>query len=57
MNSEKAAADSKKGWFEFITHKKPQIYDKRISCHKMTDADVMSKFIDLKHLGKVSNLI
>ena len=42
MNSEKGAADSKKGWFEFITHKTPHIYDKLISFHEMTDADVMS---------------
>ena len=42
MNSEKAAADSKKGLLEFITHKKPHIYDKLISFHEMTDADVMS---------------
>ena len=43
------AANSKKGWFEFITHKKPRICDEFISFHEMTDADVMSKIIDSKY--------
>ena len=51
------AADPKKGWFEFITHKKPHIYDEFISFHEMTDADAMSKIIDSKYLAKVSNVI
>ena len=51
------AADSKKGWFEFVTHKKSNIYDEFISFREMTDADVMSKIIESKYLGKVSNVI
>ena len=51
------AADSKKGWFELITHKKPHIYDEFISFHEMTDGNVMSKIIDSKYLRKVSNLM
>ena len=47
----------KKGWFEFVTHKKPHIYGEFISFHEMTDADVMSKVIDSKYLGKVSNVM
>ena len=41
-------ADSKKGWFEFKTHKKHHIDDEVISFHKMADTDVMSKIIDSK---------
>ena len=48
------AADSKKGWFEFIMHKKPHIYDELISFHEMADADVISKTIDSKYLGKIT---
>ena len=44
------------GWFEFVTHKKPHIYDKFISFHEMVDADVMSKITDSKYLGKVSKV-
>ena len=51
------AADSKKGWFEFVTHKKPHIYREFISFNEMTDADVMSKIIESKYLGEVSNVI
>ena len=32
-------ADSKKGWFEFKTHKKPHTYDEFIYFHEMTLAD------------------
>ena len=49
--------DSKKGWVGIITHKKPNIYDKFMSFHEITDADVMSKIIDSKYFGNVSDLI
>ena len=50
-------AVSKPGWFELITHKKSQMYDKFLSFHEMADADVMSGITDSKYLGKVSNVI
>ena len=35
-------------------HKKPHIYDELISFHEMADADVISKTIDSKYLGKIT---
>ena len=47
------AADSKRNWFEFVSGKRPHVYDEFFSIQDIKDTDIVLKIIDTTPLGEV----
>ena len=47
------AADSKRNWFEFVSGRRPHVYDEFISIQDIKDTDIVLKIIDTTPLGEV----